>query len=154
ANDFSAATLYYFMVNWLFFNIAAPTLYAVELFPQWPNNGYFEPVLANYFSSPVSTGLVALFGVMLLASVLPRYRARSDGTGILLALGVYALLRGAFVFIVFPSECLLFSSGATLAHMLMICVPFAASGFPAKRALLAGLAMLLFITNGAFIIGP
>jgi hypothetical protein len=40
------------------------------------------------------------------------------------------------------------------AHLLMISIALAASSFPAKSPLLAALALLLFITNGSFIIGP
>jgi hypothetical protein len=152
-NDFSAAKLYAFLVNWLFFNVAAPTPYAGEVVPLWPKDRYFEPLLTNYFSSPASATLVALFGLMLVACALPRYRAYSAGTGILLALGAYALLRGIFFFIVNPEECLLFSSGVTLAHLLLIAVAFAASPFPAKQWLLAATAFLLLVTNGTFIVG-
>jgi hypothetical protein len=42
----------------------------------------------------------------------------------------------------------------TLAHMLLIGIPFATSKFPAKGLLLAALALLLFTVNGAFIVGP
>ena len=155
-NDFSAASLYSFVVNWLFFNIVAPTPDAAHAVAAWPDHqAYFEPALANYFSSPVSAGLVALFGVMIVASALPRYRAESPGnpTGILLALMAYTLLRGAFFLIVNSSEPLLFSSAVTLAHMLVISILFIASSFPAKRMILAAFAVLLFITNGAFVIG-
>jgi hypothetical protein len=155
-NDFSAASLYSFVVAWLFFNIAAPTpdaSYGAD--PSLDFGGNFEPALANYFSSPVSVSLVAVAGLMVVASVLPRYRSdRLDNAGgLLLALLAYALLRGAF-FLVFNSrEPLLNSSAVTLAHLLIIGIPFAASSFPAKRSLLVVFAVLLFIANGAFIFG-
>jgi hypothetical protein len=41
-----------------------------------------------------------------------------------------------------------------LARLLLIGVPFAPSRVPAKQALLAALGELLFLTNGAFILGP
>ena len=156
-NNFSVADLYEFLVNWLFFNIAAPTPDTPRALPMWPEyKGLFEPALASYLASPVSAGLVVLFGVMLLASVLPRHRSEGFGksASILLALLAYTLLRGVFFFIFLPSESLLYASSVTLAHMLMIAMPFAASSFPAKQVLLAGVAALLLAVNGAFIIGP
>jgi hypothetical protein len=57
-------------------------------------------------------------------------------------------------FLIFnPGECLLFSSGTTLTHMLLIGIPFAASRFPAKEGILAASAALLLIVNGSFMIG-
>jgi hypothetical protein len=156
-NDFSAATLYAFLINWLFFNIAAPTRDTPHALPTWQeHDAFFEPTLTNYFASPVSVGIVAVFGVILLASVLSRYRTESSAgsAGILLGLVAYTLLRGVFFVVFLPSECLLYSASVTLAHLLMIAIPFSASSFPAKRVLLAGLAGLLFVTNGAFILGP
>lgn len=154
-NDFSAATTYWFLVNWLFFNIAAPTPEASYVFPAHPDEKYFEPVLTNYFLSPLSASLVALFVVMLVAIVLPPNRAKNAGTqtAILSALGAYALVRGTFFLIVYPRECLLYASGVTLAHLLLIAIPFVASSLPVKRGLLAAFALLLFITNGTFIVG-
>ena len=152
--DLSAWGVYYFLVNWLFFNIAAPTPNLSYVFPHWPNNKYFDPVLANYFSSPVSASLVILFAVMLVASVLPWSRTESSksSSAILWALSAYAVVRAIFFFLVYPYECLLFSSSVTLAHMLIISIPFVASGFPAKRPLLAAVAVLMFATNGIFVI--
>jgi hypothetical protein len=154
ANKLNAWTVYYFLVNWLFFNLAAPTPYASHVFPNWPRNKYFEPELTNYFSSPVSTALVVLFAVVLVAAVLPRYR--TDGlrsyASLLWALLAYAALRGVFFFIVYPYESMLFSSGVTLPHLLLIAIPFAASSFPAKQWLLGAVALLLIIVNGTFVI--
>lgn len=154
SNKLDAWTVHYFLANWLFYNLAAPTYYASVVFPHWPKNKYFDPELTNYFSSPVSAALVVLSGVMLLACLLPRFRAASlrGSAGILLALLAYALLRGAFFFAVYPYESLLFSSGVTLAHLLMIAIPFAASRFPARQLLLGAVAVLLIVTNGAFIV--
>jgi hypothetical protein len=153
-SSFSAWTIYYFLVNWLLFNLAAPTPVLSHVFPHWPNNKYFDPVLANYLSSPVSICLVILFAAMLVASIVPWRRTQSlrGSAAILLALLAYALVRGVFFFVVHPYECLLFSSSVTLTHMLLISIPFAESGFPAKRALLASIAVLLFVINGTFII--
>ncbi|HKE96008.1 MAG TPA: hypothetical protein VKB34_16995, partial [Povalibacter sp.] len=78
-NDFSLETLYGFLVNWLFFSIAAPTIqttFALRVWSDWP--GYFEPVLANYFTSPVSGTLVILFGVVLVASLLQGFRLQGN----------------------------------------------------------------------------
>jgi hypothetical protein len=49
----------------------------------------------------------------------------------------------------------LFSPSATLVHLLLLAIPFAATGLPerAKVTLLALLAALLFVNNALFIIG-
>jgi hypothetical protein len=153
-NKFDGWAVYYFLVNWLFFNMAAPTPVLSAVFPNWPANKYFAPVLANYFSSPVTAALVVLLIAMVVASVLPRYRTGRlhAHSGLLLGLLGYAVLRGTFFFIVYPYECLLFASSVTLAHMLLIFVPFVTSDVPAKGGLLAAFAMLLFATNGVFIL--
>jgi hypothetical protein len=156
-NDFSPATLYAFLVNWLLFNIAAPTIETSLAPAAWPEYmGYFEPALANYLSSPVSMGLIAVLGVMLAAGALARdWRGGgSDATAAVVALAAYAALRGTFYFVVNPSECILYSSGATLAHMLILAIPFAASRLPGKPWVLGACAFLLIVVNGAFIIGP
>ncbi len=153
-NDFSAASFYSFVLNWLFFNIAAPTAHATHAVAAWPDyKGFFEPALANYLSTPVSVGLVALFGLMIIAGVLCRGHGKGATTGIIVALMTYALVRGLFFFIFNPAEPLLFSPAVTLAHLLVIGIPFAASTFPAKRTLLAMFATLLFVCNSVFIFG-
>jgi hypothetical protein len=155
-HDFSLATLRAFLANWLFFSIAAPTTYTTLAPVAWPEyTGYFEPALANYLASPVSVALVALSGVIVVASVLPRQRPAwaGDMAGIFAGLLAYALLRGLFWFVVNPFECLLFSPPSTLAHLLLIGMPLAASRLPAKQGVLAAFALLLFIANGTFIIG-
>jgi hypothetical protein len=156
SNDYSPTALYASAVRWLFFSIAAPSPDARHFAqPEINYGGGFEPALANYFSSPVSGGLVVLFGAMLAATMLPRYRASSLGdlTGVMLGLLAFALARGIFFLFLFPREPILFSAGATLAHLLLVAIPFAASSFPWKRPLLAGLAALLLITNASFILG-
>ena len=153
-NYFTAESLYAFAVRWLFFNIAAPELHASHWADASTNfGGDFRPVLANYLSSPVSVGLVVLFGVMLIATILSKQPSAKSQAGLMPALAAYALLRSMFFFVFNSKECLLFSSSVTLAHLLMIGIPFAASSFPAKRTLLLIFAMLLFLTNGAFITG-
>jgi hypothetical protein len=155
-NDYSPLSLYTFAVRWLFFSVAAPSYdgsYGANAGINY--GGDFEVALANYVSSPASAGLVVLFGVMLVAIVLPRYRAETLGglTGVFLGLLAYAALRGVFFLVFIPHECILFSSSIVLAHLLVIAIPFAASRFPAKPGLLAAVAVLLLITNGAFIVG-
>jgi hypothetical protein len=158
-NDFSWASLYGFLANWLFFNIAAPSeVTTFAALPEWPQfQGFFEPSLANYLSSPVSVTLALLFGVMLAASLVVLMRREKIDVplpGVLLGLLTYALLRGGFYYVVNTRECFLYSSGTTLAHLLMLSTLFAASKFPAKQLFLCSCAFLLFITNGTFIIGP
>jgi hypothetical protein len=155
-NNFSLATVYSFLVNWLFFNIAAPAVQTSLAPAAWPEYmAYFAPAARAYLASPVSTSLVILFGIMLIGCVLrPQRESGGNMAGIAAGLSGYALLRGAFFFIVNPSECMLYGSGATLAHMLLIAIPFGTSRLPGKQVILAGCALLLLIVNGAFIIGP
>ena len=156
-NDYSPTALYASAVRWLFFSVAAPSPDARYFADPVTNyGGDFEPALANYFSSPVSGGLVVLFGTMLTTSLLPRYRASGLGdlTGVMLGLLAFALVRGILFLILFPREPVLFSPGVVLAHLLLIAIPFAASSFPWKRSVLAGIAALLFISNASFIVGP
>jgi hypothetical protein len=158
-NDFSAASLYGFLANWLFFVAAAPTMVTTyAALPEWPQfQGFFAPVLANYLDSPVSGALVVLVAIVLVTSLLPPFRRAKtdrDTAAILLGLLAYAVIRGAFYYAVNPRECFLYASGTTLTHLLLLAALFAASNFPAKRALLAACSLLLFVTNGAFVIGP
>ncbi len=99
-NNYSLADLYSFVVNWLFFNIAAPTLDASYAVPAGANykgylyKGYFEPALTNYFFSPASAGVAALFGAMIVGSGWLRVSCRNlatAATGIML--GLCGLLR-------------------------------------------------------------
>lgn len=152
-NDYSLASLYAFALNWVLFNIAAPTQSA----PLWPQmGGYFEPSLAGYLGTPYSAALIALLGALVIASVLPRYRGKSfaGASGLLLPFAAFSLLRAAFFFFFNPSEPLIFSPAVTLVHWLLLLVPFASSSIPAKRALLTLLAVLLIVTNAGFIVGP
>jgi hypothetical protein len=158
-NDFSFQTIYAYLINWLFFNMAAPSIDAIH-WPGLPGTvaGDFAESLAPYLASPLSIALVALFGLILVATAWPRGReegaaAVPAATGLLLALGAFALVRAVFFLIFNPGECLLFSSGTTLTHMLLIGIPFAASRFPAKQGILAASAALLLIVNGSFMIG-
>lgn len=155
-NEFSFRSAYEFLMQWLLFNIAAPTpdaTYGANSALHFAGN--FPPMLANYFSSPVSASLALLAGAVAVAALAPRHRqpGTGDARAILLALLAYALLRGMFFFVYLPGEPLLNSSATTLPHLLLIGIPFAASRLPAKQTLLALFAVLLFMTNGTFILG-
>ena len=155
-NYFTLESLYAFAVRWLFINIAAPEPRADHWAdPSINYGGDFKPELENYFSSPVSVSLVVMFALILVVAVWWRQRSeRADNlAGILPALLAYALLRSTFFFIFNSKECLLFSSSVTLAHLLMVGIPFVASNFPPKRTALLVFAILLLMVNGAFIAG-
>lgn len=152
-NDYGLASLHGFIANWFFFNIVAPTPQAA----MWPQaGGYFEPTFAAYLAWPIAFVTLCVMALVGIAGALPRLRAKRLGTGggLLLPLAAYALVRAVFFFIFNPAEPLLFSPAVTIVHWLILLVPFAASRFPAKRALLGGLCVLLFATNAAFMLGP
>ena len=155
---FTLDEVYYFLATWLFFNIAAPERYAYH----WADfsinfGGIFMPGLANYLASPLSAVLVALFGVLLAVIILLRKKIEivPNVSAIMLALLAYALVRAAFFFVFNSKENMLFSPSATLAHLLLLALPFAATSLPerAKLTLLGLLAALLFVNNGLFIVG-
>jgi hypothetical protein len=155
-NDYDFQSLYAFLVRWFFFNFAAPEADGAHFAdPSINYGGDFQALLSTYFSSPVTIALVVLAGVMLVACLLPRrHGSRVDASSaLLLALLAYALLRAMFFFVFVPKECFLFSNSATLAHVLIIAIPFAASPLPAKPVLLLALATLLFVANGVFVAG-
>jgi len=155
-NDLGWASLTTFLLNWLFFNVAAPALATSHALPAQPGyTAYFEPALGGYFASPVSAALLLLLVAIPVASLLPRLRGDrpADLAGILPALAAYAFVRGAFFFLINPGESMLFASGATLAHLLLVGMPLAASRLPAKRETLVALALLLLVVNGTFILG-
>jgi hypothetical protein len=152
--DHSAPSLYAFALNWLFFNIAAPAQDALYAIPIWPTyRGYFEPSLAPYFFRPITVALMALSGIVAVAIMF--FRKREDSPSpmrhLLWALAAYALLRAVFFFIFNPPEALLFSPGATLAHLLMVALLFNGTTLPWKRGTLIAFAAVLFLTNSAFI---
>jgi hypothetical protein len=153
-NDHGVLSLYNFLLNWFFFNIVAPTSNAYASVPLWPDfHGYFEPSFSNYLSGLISAGAIILLGVMLVACVAPAWRPeRQAGVGLALPLAAYTVLRGAFFFMFNPAEPMLFTSAVTLANLMIVIVPFAASRFPAKTHVLAGFAALLFLTNARFMI--
>jgi hypothetical protein len=154
-HTFSLAALYDFAVRWVFFNLAAPSLQATYG-AGGTYMGDFPPGLMGYFNSPVSTGMVALFAAVVAVSVLPRHRGAitREMAGLMLGVSAYAVLRALFFFLIYPGEYMLFASAVSLPHLLLIAVPFAASTYPHKHMLLAGLAALLFVVNGSFILGP
>ena len=155
-NDYSVASLYSFVLNWYLFNIIAPTTATSYAPPAWPyHRGYFEPAFANYFSSPVTAILITLLFAMIVAAASSRIRSggRSGLDGMMLALAAYVLIRAGFFVIFNPSEPLIFSPAVTLAHLMLIAIPLGASRLPWQQPLLAGFAFLLFVSNGAFIIG-
>ncbi|WP_088347159.1 MULTISPECIES: hypothetical protein [Rhodomicrobium] len=155
-NDHGLASLYAFLLNWLFFNIAAPEHGATHAITLWPTyQGYFQPAFTDYFSDLTPALLVGVVAFMALVSILPRYRALTTpaGPGLMPALIAYSLARGAFFFVFNPPEALLFSPGVTLAHLLLVLVPFSASRFQGKGPLLFAAAMLLFLNNLQFVGG-
>ena len=165
-NKYNLEIVYSFVSNWLLFNVAAPAPDASFGVPPdanyrgIPYKGYFAPLLMNYFTHPTSAGVAILFCVLLLALLLPRYRPRFGTcarlpamSAIVLALVAFTLLRGVFFFVFNPNEPLLFSPAVTLPHLLLAAIPFTYSKLPAKGLLLASFAVLLFIANGAFMIG-
>lgn len=156
-NDYSFASLYAFVLNWLFFNIAAPSAEAHLWVAGLPYYGsYFKPVLGQYVSAVVPAGLAALFMTMAAAAILARDRetgCSAPHSSLLLGLAAYSLVRGTFFFLFNPSEVLLFTSAVTLAHVLLLAVPFARSRVPAKAGVVMAAAALLLVNNGAFIIG-
>jgi hypothetical protein len=153
-NDYSFASAYAFLMRWFFFNIAAPEprIHFVNLPKRY--GGDFLPDPAVYFSSPAPAAAIILFAVLLVVIFLSRFRPSiSRGmAAIMLALAAYALARCLFFFIFLPAECMLYSPSVTLAHLLLIAIPFSASNFPRRRVLLALFATALFLANGAFMI--
>jgi len=151
-NDYGLASIHGFIANWFFFNNVAPTPQA----PMWPQaGGYFEPTLAAYLASPIALLTVCVTAGVAIASFLrPRGTVLGPAGQLLLPLAAYAFARAVFFFIFNPSEPLLFSPAVTIVHWLVLLVPFAACQFPAKRALLGVLCVLMLATNAAFMLGP
>lgn len=148
----SLGDLYAFAVNWLIFNVAAPTPTA----PLWPDTGgYFEPSLAAYLASPSAVVLWSVLAAMTIASLGSVELARHvvKRRALLAAVAAFSLVRAAFFVVFNPEEALLFSPAVTLPHWMLVLIPFAASRFPAKTATLAALCGALIMTNARFIIG-
>ncbi len=148
-----------FFNNWLFFNMSAPMTradYGVP--PGHDYRGYFEPSLLGYFLSPATVLPIIILGVIVSIGAWTWWRKNwpvTDNTeGLLLGLLAYTAVRGTFFFIFNPPEPLLFSPAVTLAHLLIIGIPFVASSFSAKRLTLVALIAGLLIANGSFILIP
>jgi hypothetical protein len=155
-NQYSIENFVEFAARWLLYSVAAPSIDASFAAGTSYSGDYGPDVTPlSYFASPVTTALVLVLGLILAASFMPRYRQEGLGdlAGIPQALLAYCGLRAAFFFVVYPGECLLFSSSTTLAHILLVAIPFSVSHYPWKKSLLGALAALLFITNGSFIVG-
>jgi hypothetical protein len=155
---FTFDSVYYFLVSWLFFSIAAPERHAHHWAdPSIHFGGIFMPGLANYVASPLPGALVALFAI-LLAVIIVRQKDSigvPNAFAIMAALFAYAFVRASFFFVFNPKENMLFSPSVILAHLLLLAIPFAAASLPekAKMGLLALVATLLFVNNGLFILG-
>ena len=156
-NTYTWQKLYGFITNWLFFNIAAPTPHAnVGVPPGATYKGYFERSLLNYLTSPISLIIALLVALIMLALVLPRWRGPlliPHPAALLLAFGGYTLARALFFVVFNPSEPLLFSPAVTLAHVLIVGLPFAGSQLPYKKTILTAIAVLLLVNNGRFMLG-
>ncbi len=155
-NDFDWTTTTTFLSNWLLFNIAAPAKLATHAFPQWPNyRGFFPPGLGNYLTSPWGWGLALMFGMVVLTSLFTLRGNESVrmAKGLLLGLLAYAVLRGGFFYVFDPNECLLFSTSVTLAHMVLIGLPFVTSRIPCKSVIIGLGTTLLFVNNAIFMFG-
>jgi hypothetical protein len=147
-NTHGFAGFYEFAANWFGFNILAPASVV-------GSNGYFQPLVANYFNSLPGPAAIAILCAIIAAGVWSRVRAESPlPAGILFGLAVFSLVRGTFFFIFNPAEPLLFSAAVTLAHLLIILVPFAASRLSWKSWLLASFAAVIFINSGLFMLNP
>lgn len=155
-NDLSLASAYAFAVRWLFFSIGAPEAKVYFANPAIGYGGDFYPSLLLYFYAPLNAIMAILFFALLLATFLPRFRAKMtrDAIGIMAALAAYIVLRGVFFFLLLPQEYMLFASSATFPILLLVAIPFANSAFPRKRILLALFATALFLSNGAFMLAP
>jgi hypothetical protein len=151
-NTYSLTTVYEYLLRWLFFNIAAPEPELHYANAALRYGGDFEAVFQHYFTDPLRIAIVLGFGLVLAASLWPRGRKFViDAPGaLLLAIGAYALLRGVFFYFFIPGEALIYSPSATLAHLLLLAIPFAASNLPGKTAVLALFGALLWINNGLF----
>jgi hypothetical protein len=151
-SDHGLSSFYYFASNWLFFNFAAPTSAATYFAnPAEYSAGYFPPGLAQYFGYSFAFVAPAILAVIFVLGL----RKSPDKTmaRILLGFAAYSLVRAAFFFSFNPAEPLLFSPAVTLAHLFIVLVPFAQSGFHRKQAVLLGAAIILFAVNGIFVIG-
>ncbi|HRF09001.1 MAG TPA: hypothetical protein PL193_10215 [Xanthobacteraceae bacterium] len=151
-NSFSLESLHAFAVRWLFFSIAAPEPNIYFANPAIQYGGDFFPALWLYFVNPLPA-IVALMAAGIFIACFWREpdAARTPLSPILLGLAAYALVRGVFFFFFIPKEYLLYSPSVTLAHLLLIAVPFARSRLPGKPYVIAGFAAALIASNAIFL---
>lgn len=151
-NSFSLESLHAFAVRWLFFSVAAPETNIYFANPAIQYGGDFYPALWLYFVNPLPAA-TALLAVVIFAACFWRERQAGRATflPILLGLAAYALVRGAFFFFFIPKEYLLYSPSMTLAHLLLIAVPFAGSRLAAKPFVIAAFAAALAANNALFL---
>lgn len=154
--DHSLASLYAFLLNWLSFNLVAPTPNAPHYFGGDPTFGaYFAPSFMDYFGAPASASaiLMILAAAALALGVGLRGERPRAFNGLVPALAMFSLLRALFFFLFNPVEPLLFSPAVTLAHLLILAGPISVANIPRKELFLAGLLMLLIAANSRFFVG-
>ncbi|QYK44467.1 MAG: hypothetical protein KF794_11905 [Xanthobacteraceae bacterium] len=155
-HEYSIANLHIYLINFFFFNIAAPAPVADYMFNKWPMHPfYFEPALGNYLRFPAQTAVVVLFLFILAGTLWALWRRMlpKDVAICLIAVAAYVLLRCSFFYFIHPLEGMLFSNSASLANLLLLCIPFALSQLPRKQLLLGAFALALILCNGIFIAG-
>jgi hypothetical protein len=154
-SDHDLASLYGFLLNWIFFNIAAPSTTALAAIPAWPvYQGYFEPSFLNYMDSPISETLIILALLILFGPLVPEWRPLSvRAPGIAWPLFAFIALRGTFFFAFNPAEVMLFSAAVTLPLLILALGSFSTSRVPGRMAVLAVFAVLLLANNLRFMIG-
>ncbi len=150
-NSFSLEAVHGFAVRWLFFSIAAPETKIYFANAAIRYGGDFYPGLWLYFVNPLPAAVALLAIGIFLACFWREPRAGSTPISpILLGLAAYALVRGVFFFFFIPKEYLLYSPGVTLAHLLLIAIPFARSRLVGKPYVLAAFAAALVANNALF----
>jgi hypothetical protein len=154
-SDHGLESLYGFLLNWIFFNIAAPSSNALAAIPAWPfYQGYFEPSFLNYMDSPISETLIILALLILFGPFVPEWRPLSvRAPGIAWPLFAFIALRGTFFFVFNPAEVMLFSAAVTLPLLILALGSFSVSRVPGRMAVLAVFAVLLLANNLRFVIG-
>jgi hypothetical protein len=152
-NVYDLKTLSDFLHRWFLFNIAAPEPAIRHANMNIGYGGDFDATLLGYFSSPLSAATLLSLAAVFVAALCCRSRASGapQAKGIMPGLAAYAAVRMIFFFLFLPGECLLYSPSVTLAHLLFLAIPFAASQFRYKTFALAACALLLFANNAVFI---
>lgn len=155
-SDHSPSAFWSFLLNWLFFNIAAPQEHATHALALWPDyKGFFEPSLFGYLTSVTTLGLAGCVASIIYFAAAPTSRGRitSDAAGLMMGLLAFSVVRGVFFFLFNPGEAILFSSSVVLPHLLLFSIPFGTAKISdqLRTLLLSGFAVLLFLANGRFI---